>query len=142
MFSKLKCRAFCFGFLLLVGCGGEWINDKGNFKRVFGFDKPAAVRVEQSYYWKSPHWSSEYEYFIVLEAPPEFAQGLTNSRLMTPAAPQIAASTGCTYSNRKPAWFMPGSLQEYEAWVPKGDTDYRVFRHKADGRLFVCDLRL
>jgi hypothetical protein len=51
--------------LVLTGCGGTWVDDKRNFDRVFGFGKIPDVQVVHSYYWKSPHWSTEYQYFIV-----------------------------------------------------------------------------
>ena len=140
--SRFTYAALTSLFLLLTGCGGEWVNDKGNFKRVFGFEKPAGVRVEQSYYWKSPHWSTEYSYYMALDAPADFVLHLTDSQLMTPVAPETAASAECTSSNLKPSWFMPNSLSEYEAWIPKTDLGYRVFHHRTDGRLFLCDMRL
>jgi hypothetical protein len=33
-------------------------------------------------------------------------------------------------------------LNQYEAWIPKTDAGYRVFRDKQDGTLFICDQRL
>jgi len=46
--------------VILAGCGATWVDDAGNFKRVFGFSQPGDVKVIHSYYWKSPHWTVEY----------------------------------------------------------------------------------
>ena len=52
--------------LLLSGCGGTWVDDPGNFKRLFGGPPPKDIQVLHTYYWKSPHWTNEYQYFFAL----------------------------------------------------------------------------
>jgi hypothetical protein len=125
--------------LVLAGCGGTWVDDDQNFKRVFGFDKPQNVIVLHSYYWKSSHWSTEYRYFIALRVPSQFVDGLTHVRFMTSRTPDETMVNSC---GDKPQWFLPGSLTSYEAWIPKSEAGHRVFRDKADGTLFVCDEQL
>lgn len=124
----------------MSGCGGTWTDDAGNFERVFGFKKPKDVKVLHSYYWKSPHWSTEYRYFIELEAPEKFVAGLTALDLMTPIVQDKAAIEGC--DGKRPPWFLPKPLSNYEIWTPKTNDGYRVFRDKAQGTLFLCDQRL
>lgn len=126
--------------LVFVGCGGTWVDDDGNFARVFGFSKPHDVEVIHSIYWKSAHWSVEYCYFIALRASPKFFAGLTATKLMTAVAPDKAVSNEC--GDKPPQWFMPKPLNSYEAWVPKAGAGYRVFRDMDDGTLFLCDERL
>ena len=123
-----------------AGCGGKWTDDAGNFKRVFGFAQPHDVRVLHSYYWKSPHWTTEYQYFIALQAPSRFATGLTAEELMKPTSPSESDTSDC--GSDRPAWFLPKGMSEYEMWAPKMNEGYRVFRDKSDGTLFVCDERL
>ena len=124
---------------LVAGCGGTWVDDDGNFKRVFHFAQPKDVKVIHSYYWKSPHWTTEYRYYIELEAPAYFVNNLTHPTFMAPVAVDTIGSYGCLSS--KPQWFLPKPAAGYEAWVPK-QAGYRIFRDKSDGRLFVCDERL
>jgi hypothetical protein len=126
--------------LVLSGCGGTWVDDSRNFDRVFGFSKPPDIHVIHSYYWKSPHWSTEYRYFIALEGSSRFTSGLTHPELMTPAIPDATDIDSC--GDKRPAWFLPKPLISYEMWVPRGTTAYRVFRDKTEGTLFVCDERL
>jgi hypothetical protein len=125
--------------LILAGCGGTWVDDDRNFKRIFDFDKPPDVIVVHSYYWKSTHWSTEYRYFIALRAPLKFVDGLTDAKLMTPRTPDEAMVASC---GDKPPWFVAEPLTNYQAWVPKSQNRYRVFHNKADGTLYVCDQQL
>ena len=126
--------------LASLSCGGTWVDDKGTFNRVFGFSKPQDVDVLHSYYWKSPHWSTEYRYFIALKAPPKFTSGVTSAALMASVAPDRNVLNSC--GDKPPQWFLPKSLTNYEAWVPRAAVGYRVFRDKSDGTLFLCDERL
>jgi hypothetical protein len=125
--------------LILVACGGTWVDDPRNFKRVFDFDKPPDIAVIHSYYWKSPHWFVEYRYFIALAGPRKFGDGLTHPSLMIPASPDQVKSESC---GEKPDWFLPKPLSKYDGWIPKEKAGYRVFRDQEEGTLFVCDQRL
>ena len=125
----------------LASCGGTWVDDAGNFKRVFGFSKPPDVRVVHSYYWKSAHWNTEYRYFIALQgSSSKFSGGLISSALVTAVAPDETVLGRC--GTERPHWFLPKPLSAYEAWIPKTTGEYRIFRDKADGALFVCDQQL
>jgi hypothetical protein len=140
--TRMRWRLLLMAGLLLVlsGCGGTWVDDEGNFNRIFGFDKPKDVVVLHSYYWKSPHWSVEYNYFIGLQVPPKFAAGLVSPELMTAVASDQTLLDSC--GTKRPQWFLPKSLTNYEAWVPKAAKGYRIFHDKADGFFFLCDERL
>jgi hypothetical protein len=122
---------------LLVGCSGTWVDDPANFKRVFGFSAPKDVQVTHSYYWKSPHWSTEYRYFIELSASKGFTDGLTSVKLMVPVAPDSGSLNSC--GSTHPSWFLPKSVTSYDAWYPKSAEGYR---DKIEGALFLCDERL
>jgi len=125
---------------ILASCGGAWVDDDGNFERVFAFGKPPEVKVLHSYYWKSPHWSVEYRYFIVFQASSKFVAGVTSSELMTAVMLDRPVLDGC--GAERPKWFLPKPPGNYDAWVPKKAAGYRVFRDRADGTLFLCDQRL
>ena len=126
--------------MALIACSGTWIDDPRNFKRVFDFEKPQDVTVLHSYYWKSPHWTVEYRYYIALQGPRKFADGLTDATLMTPASAEPSTIEFC--GEPRPEWFVSKPLNQYEAWIPKTDAGYRIFRDKQDGTLFICDQRL
>jgi hypothetical protein len=126
--------------LILGGCGGTWVDDQDNFKRIFGFDKPFDVEVRHSYYWKSPHWSTEYRYYIALRGSIKFASGLTTPQVMIPAVPDTSALAVC--GSDPPRWFLSKPLSHYAMWTPKNSGKYRVFRDEDDGTLYVCDEQL
>lgn len=122
------------------GCGGTWVDDQGNFKRIFGFDKPGDVQIQHSYYWKSPHWSTEYRYYIALRGSAKFANELTAAQLMNPANPDSGAPGVC--GGNPPRWFLPKPFIRYKMWMPKNSGKYRVFQDKDDGTIYVCDEQL
>jgi hypothetical protein len=124
--------------LEFVACGGTWVDDSGNFKRIFGLAKPDDVQVIHSYYWKSAHWTTEYRYYIELKASSEFIAGITSTSLMRRADPRFDNKPEeCSVD--KPLWFLPKPLTNYEAWLPSGGKGYRVFRDRTSNELFVCD---
>ena len=53
--------------LVAGGCGraGTWTDDPGNWRRIFRGPKPAGVAMIHSWYWRSPHFTMEFEYFRV-----------------------------------------------------------------------------
>jgi hypothetical protein len=123
--------------LPLSGCGGTWVDDESNFKRIFGFDKPNDVQILHSYYWKSPHWSTEYQYYIALRSSNSFTSGLTAAQLMSPAVPDKDALARC--GGNLPPWFVSKPLSHYQMWIAKSSARYRVFRDQDDNTLYVCD---
>jgi len=126
--------------LIVGGCGGTWVDDAGNFNRVFGFDKPSDVQVLHSYYWKSPHWTTEYRYFIAVRGPAKFANGLTAPQFWDPATPDKRSLETC--GGDPPAWFMSKPLDRYKMWMPKDSKTYRVFQDKDDLTFYACDEQL
>lgn len=142
MGKGLRAKTSSSVFLLLLiaaGCGGTWVDDPANFKRVFGFNKPDDVTVLHSYYWKSRHWSTEYRYFIAVQPSPKFVSGLTSGELMIPTKPEPSLLESC---GSRPLWFLPKPPESYDAWLPKRQMGYRAFRDRTDGTLFVCDQQL
>jgi hypothetical protein len=59
---------------------------------------------------------------------------------MTSVPPDVKVLNSC--GDNRPQWFLPKPLTNYEVWVPKAATGYRVFRDRADGTLFLCDEQL
>jgi hypothetical protein len=63
---------------------------------------------------------------------------IISAETMTSVSPKTFDACG----SKKPEWFLPKAMPNYDAWVPKASSGYRVFRDKIDGRLFVCDERI
>ena len=55
---------------MMTGCflgSGTWDNDEGNWRRIFGEEKPDEIHVNNSRFWKSPHFTNEYSFFIEIQ---------------------------------------------------------------------------
>src|SRR5215468_4553522 len=53
--------------LLTVGCGGTYVDDKRNFERAFESKRPQNVQVLHSFYYISPHFTEEHEYYFQMK---------------------------------------------------------------------------
>lgn len=124
--------------LLTTGCSTTWVDDDGNFKRMFGFDKPPDVIVLHSYYWQAPRWSgtSEVRYFIVMRGTDKFAHDMVAHESGNVMVADPNARNGC--GNTPPSWFVPKRPDRYELWVLKESAGVRVFRDKDDNTIHVC----
>ncbi len=49
--------------IFLTGCheSGTWKDDKRNWQRIFRVAKPDDITVVHSWFWRSPHFTYEYE---------------------------------------------------------------------------------
>lgn len=61
---------FSFFATLVSGChrSGVWQDDPANWRRAFGTGQPSDAVVVHSFYWRSPHWTFEFEYFFHIRA--------------------------------------------------------------------------
>lgn len=127
--------------LWALGCGGTWNDDPQNFERIFRVEQPADVQVIRSHFWRSAHWSYEYRYFIALKPNESFLSQLTGPAQMTPTSPSKHLLEACW--PEPPAWFLPKPISDYDAWIPvAAEAQYRVFRDRDNGTVFVCDMQL
>ena len=135
-------------FLLFSGCGyflaGEWEDDPDNWRRAFQSEQPPDVSVVHSWYWRSPHWSDEFQYFFEVVLTAELEEQLfTENRLRQLVGEEAAAAKG-RYFVQPPAWFAPKSVSEYEVWVFADEPrrNFTVFIDKASGNLFLTDYQV
>jgi hypothetical protein len=129
------------------GCGyvksGTWADSPKNWKRAFRSTKPPDVVVVHSYYWRSPHWSYEIEYFFQIKSNAALQHQLLTAndllRVDTNNAEQYPLR-----SSKKPEWFIPKSTDSYECWVYRTDSNsnFRVFIDKTTRDLFLTDEQL
>ena len=128
---------------VLCGCGGIWVDDPRNFQRVFGFSskKPAGVQILHSFYSKSPHWTTEYQYFLTLRESGSIRSYHDRQGVGVSGCPSRKALEDCG-ANGAPSWFLPKPLDRYEMWMPANSDNYRLLRDKDDSTLYMCDLQL
>ena len=130
--------------LLSSGCGyvmsGKWDDDPKNWDRAFRSTKPPEVTVVHSRYWRSPHWTYEFEYFFEIAPNDALKKQLftANLRQLT-GKDAVEARPGDA-----PPWFVPKSLASYEVWVSADDptSHFKVFIDKTSGHMFLTDYQV
>ena len=139
-------RAFIFLALLpfLSGCheSGTWQNDSKNWKRVFGDDQPKDIKVLHSWYWRSPHFTYEFEYFLAIAPNDTFRKrALEPGKLLnlTPTSKEEREQV-LRFFHDKPSWFIPKPIESYEVWQGKPPQEhFRLFIDRETGELYLTD---
>ena len=130
--------------LLLAGCGyaaaGTWDDDPANWGRVFGGDKPDSVVVVHSHYWRSPHFTMEFEYFFEIAKDDEFQARFFR---MNELVRLEGAKAEPRHFGEKPAWFLPKPLGSYEVWTfAERPQNFRLFIDRETGEIFLTDYQV
>jgi len=118
-----------------VGCTKTWVEDAGNYKRVFGYEKPASVQVVHSYYREQTNlFGSTYKYHFIEFRDEKFDPTKLHSVKLE--VPDARSRYGC--DQNPPSWFLSKSPEHYEMWVSTIWSGVRVFRDKDDGVIYSC----
>jgi len=118
-------------FLISPGCGylssGQWENDPGNWTRAFGESVPDGIKVVNSWYTRTAHFTAEYAWFFKLqldvksrsriETDPDFLK--LKSVDFTDLKRQI-------YSDR-PKWFPLDALDSYDVYQSQSQPSFLIF---------------
>lgn len=120
---------------------GTWNDAPANWDRAFQTTKPADVVVVHSRYWRSPHWTYEFEYFFHIRTNAALSRQLfeqNSLKKLDGAEREIAFGH---FAGAKPAWFLPGPADRYEAWAFRDEPgrNFRVFVERETGDLFLAD---
>lgn len=103
--------------------------------------KPDDVIVHHSQYWRSPHWSYEFEYYFEIQSNEELRQQLfSRNQLMKLDSQGVVSEKKKCFSDC-PDWFAPKAADKYDVWVfeDQPDRNFRVFIDKETGTLFITD---
>ena len=98
--------------------------------------------VVHSWYWRSAHWSLEFEYFFQIQASAELRQEFIEQNSM-----QRVDATGTEapdryfdrYFHDKPAWFLPKARDRYEVWA---SGSFLMYVDKESGDLFLTECQV
>jgi hypothetical protein len=140
-----------FVLILAVGlsaCGyfqaGTWEDDPKNWERIFKSEKPQDIELLHSWYWRSAHWSYEFEYFLAL-------RGTDNARRMLFGSNELElydrvkhhAIRPDFFAHEKPDWFLPKPLDRYEVYVYAGEPrgNFRIYLDRDTKDLFLTDFQ-
>lgn len=125
--------AFAYLFGLMWLGSHTYRDNEANFRRIFGFPRPANVTVHRSEFWEGRHLFfllAESCWHIELDAPDKFTTDLIewfNHEHYTSA---MARSDF-------PAWFAPKPPDAYERY-DSSDGNNSLLIDKQTGRVFLC----
>lgn len=125
--------------LMLAGCGGTYVDDKHNFERALGVNRPSDVKVLRSIYWQSAHFTDEHCFYLELR-PSEKSDILKTLTSAKHVAPVINFSENSPKSLviKRPSWFAPKIGSSYERWASTNQfTTFGILHDKTDGTIFV-----
>ena len=133
----------CITSLFFISChSGEWENQDKNWERAFsGQSKPDNVKILNSYYWRSPHFTYEAQYFFRLEVGEEYMNTwIQHSKCKLTASTVVEAD----FPNDRPDWFVPKELSKYKIWRPSDDqfSQFRIFKNLETNEFYVTDTEL
>jgi len=121
---KSKIVGSIVGLVLIFGLSGchsfgTWTDDLNNWSRAFGSTKPADVVVVHSKYWRSPHWTCEFEYFFKINANSALHHQLFTENKLEKIEGSDAKLATHEFFEDKPDWFLPKQADKYEVWTYK-----------------------
>lgn len=125
------------------GCGyvkaGTWNDDPENWSRAFQSAKPPGVQIAHSRYWRSAHWSLEFEYFFEIERNEDFKRRLFAENKLRRVLGDEAAKSKKEIFGDPPAWFAPKDVAEYDIWVSGDESsgNFKVLIDKTSGAIFL-----
>ena len=136
----------CLALLLCCTskCGyfasGTWEDDPGNWERAFQSKKPDDVTVLHSKYWRSAHWTYEFQYFFEIEHNGVFQGQLFTQNKLVRVEGKDALEAKSNFFGEPPAWFAPKTMDKYEIWVYRDHQgNFRIFVDTETGNLFLTD---
>jgi hypothetical protein len=135
-----------FAAVLLVGCheSGTWKDDARNWKRIFRTSKPDDITVVHSWFWRSPHFTYEYEYYIQIRTHAGLQERLLTMNPMRQLALESELQKAAIWSDHRPTWFAPKPIAQYEVWVYSNapNSAFRLLIDRETADLFLSDTQL
>ena len=147
--KRNACIAFMAGLLVMQSAcgyfmGGTWENDPKNWERAFNSKKPTDVVILHSRYWRSTHWSYEYEYYFELGDAPVLRDQLFAKNQLRRLSGDDAVAVKVNLPDDAPPWFMPKGAADYEVSVHATDawSHFTVMIDKSSGNVYLYDRQL
>lgn len=134
--------------VLANGCGylsaGTWEDDAGNWKRAFRSTRPADVVVLHSRYWRSRHWSYEFQYFFAIAPNAPLKEQLLSANKLRQVRGEEAAQVHAKVFGDPPSWFAPKATAHYEVWVFANEPgrNFKVLIDRSSGHMFINDYKV
>ena len=115
-----------------------------NWKRAFQSVKPPDVVVVHSKYWRSPHWTLEFEYFFEIAPNAALKTQLFTANKLRRVEGEEAERVRAKIFGDGPAWFAPKATSTYEVWVfdDEPERNFKVLVDKSSGHMFINDFQV
>ena len=135
---KNKQLLIFFLSITIFNCSsGTFENDPNTWAKVFNQKKPGNVEILNSRFWKSAHWSYEYEVFIEFKASKEFIDDyfIKYDSLISPDEDNYHLLDDFFFD--KPKWFQPKEYKDYQIWISNDKwNDTKLFINKNSGVVY------
>ena len=123
---------------LFLACGsGTFEDDPKTWNKVFGEDIPKEINVIKSKFWKSTHWTYEYELFVKFECNSQFLDEYFIKRYNLSKREVFAT----LYFEDSPKWFIDNDREDYNVWVGKINS-MTMYIHKKSNLVYLHSLQL
>lgn len=121
----------------LSSCGyfnsGTWEDDTESWNKVFGEDVPKEVEIVHSRFWKSAHWSYEFEVFFELKTTHSFFKNYFINNNGVKKVKKLEFQDH--YFQEKPNWFLPKTIENYVIWTNENE-NLKIFVDKKTYHVF------
>ena len=90
---------------LCVGChrSGTWNDNPKNWERAFGQKPPKDLKIVHSQYWRSPHFTLEFEYFFEFAPSDTFRKEFTAYPRLQKFNPSTKEEQDATLGGTRPS---------------------------------------
>lgn len=123
-----------------LSCGsGTFENDPKTWHKVFGGEVPNEVEILNSRFWKSAHFTYEYELFMEFKSSQSFADSFFIKKFRF--KPTKAPKFDLNYDEEKPKWFVPKSFEAYDVWQ-SDINNMNLLIDKSSNLMFLYALQL
>lgn len=95
----------------LSSCGGTRENDDSCWEKTFGEEKPEDIELINSYFWKSSHWTYEFEVYMEMKYNQQWVLKMLDEYEMEATLDYSMNEIG--FENTKPGWFAPKKEEDY-----------------------------
>lgn len=135
-----KCFFLTILFLLFNSCGGTWENDNDTWEKTFGEEKPKEIELLNSYFWKSSHWTYEFEVFLEMKYNQKWLLKIINDYEMEAYLDFSLDEIG--FVNEKPIWFTPKKEENYIIFKSKKFEAVKIFIDKKTNVIYFIFCQL
>lgn len=97
-----------------------------------------------SQYWRSPHFTLEFQYYFHIKANQTLHKQLLESNELTKVESKDTADYLFSFFGDKPEWFLPKPREKYDIWIYEGEPirNFKVFIDKDNEDLFLTDYQI